>query len=77
MLKKMVHFNSAIRTSARRSKRANNSFNIFTKSGAEYFDEIAVNPTMSAYKILRTKDIERKDSEMSKKLNDIQQQRRT
>lgn len=42
-------------TSARRSKRAKSSFNILTKSWAEYVDEMAVNPTISAYKMLKQK----------------------
>lgn len=40
-------------TSASLSNRAKSSFNILTKSWAEYVDEIAVNPTISAYKILK------------------------
>lgn len=39
-------------TSASRSKRAKSSLSIFTKSCAQYVDEMAVNPTMSAYKML-------------------------
>lgn len=40
-------------TSDNLSNLANNSFNILTNSCAEYVDEIAVNPTISAYKILK------------------------
>lgn len=42
-----------LHTSARRSKRANSSLSIFTRSWAEYVEEMAVNPTMSAYRMLR------------------------
>lgn len=49
-------------TSANRSKRAKSSFRIFTRSWAQYVDEMAVNPTMSAYKMLKgnTRKRERK-----------------
>lgn len=40
-------------TSANRSKRAKSSFRIFTRSWAQYVDEMAVNPTMSAYRMLK------------------------
>lgn len=40
-------------TSDSLSNLANNSLRILTKSDAEYVDDMAVNPTMSAYKILK------------------------
>ena len=43
-------------TSANRSKRAKSSFSIFTKSWALYVEDMAVKPTISAYKILGKKN---------------------
>lgn len=46
------HINPVFSTSASRSNRANSSFRIATRSCAEYVEEIAVKPTMSAYRML-------------------------
>lgn len=53
----------SIHTSASRSNRAKSSFNIFTRSCAEYVDEMAVKPTMSAYRMLECKVREQKWNE--------------
>ncbi|CAG7821577.1 unnamed protein product, partial [Allacma fusca] len=42
-------------TSASRSNLAKSSLSILTNSEAEYVEEIAVNPTISAYRMLKEK----------------------
>lgn len=43
-------------TSDSLSKRANNSFNVLTNSGAEHVDDMAVKPTMSANNMLNNQN---------------------